>query len=43
MKFCCVEIKMARALDLPKIPPFSSGETSTISQRLRKWMKSFEY
>ena len=34
---------MAKVLDLPKITAFSLGETSTISQRWRKWVKSFEY
>ena len=34
---------MAKVLDLPKMSSFSLGETSTISQRWRKWVKSFEY
>ena len=34
---------MVKVLDLPKISSFSPGETSTISQRWRKWVKSFEY
>ncbi|CAB3997255.1 Retrovirus-related Pol poly from transposon opus, partial [Paramuricea clavata] len=34
---------MAKVLDLPKLQPFTLGETSTISQRWRKWIKSFEY
>ena len=34
---------MAKVLDLPKIPAFSLGETSTISQRWRKWVKAFQY
>ena len=34
---------MAKVLDLPKISSFSLGETLTISQRWRKWVKSFEY
>ena len=28
---------------VPKIWGFSLGETSTISQRWRKWVESFEY
>ncbi|CAB4007708.1 Retrovirus-related Pol poly from transposon opus, partial [Paramuricea clavata] len=34
---------MAKVLNLPKLQPFTLGETSTISQQWRKWIKSFEY
>ena len=34
---------MAKVLDLPKITAFSLGETSTISQLWRNWVKSLEY
>ena len=34
---------MAKVRDLPIISAFSLGETSTISQRWRKWVKSVEY
>ena len=34
---------MPKVLDFLKIPPFSLGETSTVSQHWRKWVKSFEY
>ena len=35
--------QMAKVLDIPAVPPFSVEDTATLSQRWRKWKKSFEY
>lgn len=34
---------MAKVLDLPAVPPFSTSDHRTIAQRWEKWTKSLDY